>query len=509
MGDYLLGLDAGNTVIKAVIFDRQGKEIASAAAEGHSRMPFPGHVERSLDELWENARRVIRTCVDEAGIDAGEIAAIGCAGHGNGLYALDLEGRPLLGIQSLDTRAAALVEEWTSQGVGDRTYPIGQQRPWPSQTPTLLAWLKRHRPEVFASIGTVFLCKDFIVNRLTGARVSDVSDMTGCGLLNVAGRHYDRELMAAYGLSETIDLLPPLVESADVAGRITEAAAAETGLAAGTPVVGGLFDVVASAIGSGVTRTGAASIIAGTWSINQVIIESPELQGPVFMSSTFDRDRYMAIESSATSAANLEWLVREFFSEVRSDGRSPFDLCCELASSSDPASDDPIYHPYLYGAQQDGSARAGFYGIAGWHTKGHLVRAVLEGVAFGHRQHIETMRKAGAAFDEAILSGGGSRSLIWPQIFADVLGVPVSVARSRETGALGAAIAAGTGVGIFSDFAEGAAAMVRTERHYRPNRALEAHYARRYALYRDIADAMTPIWRRLSAMQAITAGVAA
>lgn len=110
MGDYLLGLDAGNTVIKAVIFDRKGKEIASAAAEGHSRMPYPGHVERDLDELWENARRVIRKCIDEAGIDAGELAAIGCAGHGNGLYALDHEGRPLLGIQSLDTRAAALVE---------------------------------------------------------------------------------------------------------------------------------------------------------------------------------------------------------------------------------------------------------------------------------------------------------------------------------------------------------------------------------------------------------------
>ncbi len=151
--------------------------------------------------------------------------------------------------------------------------------------------------------------------------------------------------MAAYGLSETIDPPAAIGESADVAGRITEAAAAETGLAAGTPVVGGLFDVVASAIGSGVTRTGAASIIAGTWSINQVIIESPELQGPVFMSSTFDRDRYLAIESSATSAANLEWLVREFFSEVRSDGRSPFDLCCELASSSDPASDDPSTTP--------------------------------------------------------------------------------------------------------------------------------------------------------------------
>lgn len=509
MGEYLLGLDAGNTVIKAVIFDRQGNEIATASAEGHSVMPCSGHVERGLDELWDNARQVIRACIEQAGIRPGEIAAIGCAGHGNGLYALDHDGQPLLGIQSLDTRAAGLVEEWKAEGVGDRTYPIGQQRPWPSQTPTLLAWLKRHRPEIFARIGTVFLCKDFIVNRLTEQRLSEVSDMTGCGLLNIASRRYDGDLMDAYGLGDCLELLPPLIDSAEIAGHVTEAAAARTGLAPGTPVVGGLFDVVASAVGSGVTRTGAASIIAGTWSINQVIIDRPELDGPVFMSSTFDRHRYLAIESSATSAANLEWLVRAFFTDIETTGRSPFDVCCDLASAIEPTPDDPLYHPFLYGAQQDGNARAGFYGVAGWHTQGHLVRAVLEGVAFGHRQHVETMRKAGAVFNEAVLSGGGSRSLLWPQIFADVLGVPVSVARSRETGALGAAIAAGTGVGIFCDFAEGAAAMVRTERFYRPNVALEAHYARRYGLYRDIADAMAPLWRRLTAVEAMAPGAAA
>ncbi|MBY5609624.1 carbohydrate kinase [Rhizobium leguminosarum] len=509
MGNYLLGLDAGNTVIKAVIFDRAGNEIAAASAEGHSRMPSPGHVERGLDELWTNARQVIRACIEKAKIKPEEIAAIGCAGHGNGLYALDRDGAPLIGIQSLDTRAAGLVDEWREAGVGDRTYPIARQRPWPSQTPTLLAWLKRHRPELFNRIGTVFFSKDFVVNRLTGRRVSEVSDMSGAGLLDLAARRYDRALMEAYGLGDCMDLLPPLIESADIAGAVTKEVATQTGLAAGTPVVGGLFDVVASALGSGVSRTGSASIIAGTWSINQVVIDSPDLDGPVFMSSTFDRTRYMAMENSATSAANLEWLVREFFEGEHAEGVSPFDACCALAGAIEPAADDPLYHPYLYGAQQDGHARAGFYGIAGWHTRGHLVRALLEGVAFGHRQHIETIRKAGAVFNEAMLSGGGSRSLIWPQIFADVLGVPVTVARSRETGALGAAIAAGTGVGIFADFGAGAAAMVRTERRYRPDVSLEAHYARRYALYRDIAEAMAPLWRRLTAVPPVAAGAAA
>lgn len=509
MQKYLLGLDAGNTVIKAVIFDLAGREVAHAGEEGHSRMPCPGHVERDLGELWANAKRVIRTCLDKAGIAASDIAAIGCAGHGNGLYALDRDGEPLIGIQSIDTRATGLVEEWAAEGVGDRTYPIARQRPWPSQTPTLLAWLKRYQPDVFKRIGTVFYSKDFVVNRLTGERVSEMSDMSGAGLLDLAARCYDGALMEAYGLGDCMDLLPRLIESADIAGTVTEAVANETGLAAGTPVIGGLFDVVASALGSGVSRTGSASIIVGTWSINQVIIDGPDLDGPVFMSSTFDRTRYLAMENSATSAANLEWLVREFFEVEHAEGVSPFDATCALAAEVAPAADDPLYHPYLYGAQQDGHARAGFYGIAGWHTKGHLIRALLEGVAFGHRQHIETIRKAGATFDEAVLSGGGSRSRLWPQIFADVLTVPVTVALSRETGALGAAIAAGTGVGLFADFTEGADAMVRTDRHYTPDSALAAHYDRRYALYKDITEAMTPLWRRLSVAERVKTDVAA
>jgi len=503
LGEYLLGLDAGNTVIKAVIFDLSGNEIASVAQEGHSRMPHPGHVERGLSELWANACAVIRQAIEAAAIGPEQIAAIGCAGHGNGLYTLDQAGEPLLAIQSLDTRAAALVEEWNSCGVGERTAPISLQRPWPSQTPTLLAWLRRFRPEMFARTGTVFLCKDFIVNRLTGQRVSEVSDMAGCGLLNVASRRYDAGLMAAYGLSDCMGLLPPLLESADIAGTVTETAALQTGLAAGTPVIAGLFDVVASAIGSGVTQTGAASIIAGTWSINQVITDSPVLSNPVFMSSTFDRERFMAIESSATSAANLEWLVREFFDEGQCGERSPFDVCCELAAAVEPCASDPVYHPFLYGAQLNGHARAGFYGIAGWHSKGHLIRALLEGVAFGHRQHIQTLRAAGLDFSEAVISGGGARSLLWPQIFADVLGVPVTVAHSHQTGALGVAIAAGTAVGIFAGFEAGARRMVRAERSYQPDARRAEYYTQRYQLYCDIADAMAPVWKRLAAMESV------
>lgn len=502
MGDYLLGLDAGNTVIKAVIFDLDGREMAHAAREGHSRMPEPGHVERDLGEFWVNAQAVIRTCIEGAGIDPREIRAIGCAGHGNGLYAIGLDGAPLIGIQSIDTRAGALAEELEAAGVGDVTIAIGRQRPWPAQTPTLMAWLKRHQPVLFARIGTVFLAKDYVTWRLTGERVSDMSDMSGCSLIDLDRRAYDRRLLDVFGLSGCEPMLPRLVESDEIAGRVTAEAAALTGLTEGTPVVGGLFDVVASALGSGVTRSGGASVIAGTWSINQVIVDRPRLAGPVFMWSTYDRKRYMAMENSATSAANLEWMVREFFHDCP-DGVSPFDRACALAASVPPTATAPFYHPFLYGAQTDGNARAGFYGIGGWHGKPQLMRAVLEGVVFGHRWHIDRLRAAGVTFADAVLSGGGSRSRVWPQMFADILGLPVTVTRSKETGALGAAIAAGTGVGLFGDFADGAARMVKPERVLEPDRHLTELYDARYAVYREIGLAMTPIWIRMAQLDEI------
>ncbi|MER8829416.1 carbohydrate kinase [Mesorhizobium sp. M0938] len=498
MQQYILGLDAGNTVIKAIIFDTTGRELALAARDGRSCMPKPGHVERDLGELWRNAVEVIRQCLDQSGIDPSDIAVIGCAGHGNGLYALDRGGDPLLGIQSLDTRGVGIVSEWAAAGVGDQTYLHCLQRPWAAQTPTLLAWLKRHDPALFARIGTVFLCKDFIVNRLTGARSTDTSDMSGCGLLHMPGRRYEHELLAAYGLDDCMELLPNVLEASDIAGHITRDVAAATGLRAGTPVVAGLFDVVASAIGSGVTSTGAASIIAGTWSINQVITEEPIRDPSIFMLSTFDPVRYLAIESSATSAANLEWIVREFFEHAPPAGASPFEVCSELVASVDPAGDMPIYHPFLYGSQQNGKARAGFYGIAGWHTRAHMLRALFEGVVFEHRRHVETLRRAGATVSQAVLSGGGSRSAIWPQIFADVLDVPVTVARSHETGALGAAIAAGTGIGLFADFSAGAAAMTAPDRCYQPNGEIAAAYEQRYRLYGEINQAMGPLWDRMA-----------
>ncbi len=496
---YLLGLDAGNTVIKAVLFDLEGRQIAMSALDGQSSTPAPGHVERDLNELWRNAGTVIRACIAQGGIAPRQIAGVGCAGHGNGLYALDAVGEPVLGIQSLDTRGADLAAE-LAEASGVALHALCLQKPWPAQTPVLLAWVKRHQPETYARIATVLMCKDFVTYRLTGERVSDTSDMSGAGLTRMPDCTYDAEVMRLYGLADATDMLPRLIRPAEIAGHVTAEAAAQTGLAAGTPVIGGYFDVISSALGSGACRAGEASIIAGTWSINQVFSEAPVVNASVFMASGFDAGRFVNIESSATSAANLEWYVRALV-ERGAHHDDPFGHCNDAVGQVVPALDDPLCQPYLYGSGQGAEFRGGFFGLAGWHGEGHLLRALFEGVVFEHRRHIEVLRAAGVSFDSAVLSGGGARSPHWPQIFADCLGVPIRVAEARETGALGAAIGVAVAVGLQPSYETAVARMTRTKAEFLPNLDMRSHYDRRYQLYSDLNSALRPLWAQLATLK--------
>lgn len=489
---FLLGIDVGNTVIKAVLFDLNGRQVTACAIDGQSTTPEPGHVERDLEELWRNASEALRRCIADAGIDAGQIVATGCAGHGNGLYLLDRDDRPLIGIQSLDTRAAALAEELAAEH-GDVLHAATLQEPWPSQTPVLLSWLRRHRPDTLERAGALLMCKDYITFKLTGRKVSDISDMSGCGLLRMPEGRYDDDLLELYGLGGLGHLLPQVIDPTEIAGTITAAAAAQTGLAEGMPVVGGYFDVIASALGSGVVAPGSTSIIAGTWSVNQYVSREPTVDRSLLMVSAFGPGRYMNMDNSATSASHLEWYVRELV-ERGEHHEDPYGYCLRRIADIVPRLDDPYFHPYLYGSRHGAEYRAGLYGLAGWHGEGHLLLALFEGVVFEHRWHIERLRAAGAVIDRATLSGGGARSSHWAQMFADCLGLPISIAEGEETGALGAALGAGIGAGLFADYEEAVTAMTRIRRVFEPNAAMASHYDHRYSTSRDLTKALLGFW---------------
>lgn len=217
---------------------------------------------------------------------------------------------------------------------------------------------------------------------------------------------------------------------------------------------------MASAIGSGVVASGDASIVAGTWSINQVVVDRPDYLRPVVMNSIIEKDRYMAIEASATSAANLDWFMREF-----ADGRGGQGAARSSEEVASVLPDDrlPLYHPYLYSGRKAGPAKAGFYGLGDWYTRADMLYALFEGVTFAHRAHIDRLRAAGIAFTHATLSGGAARSCVWLQMFADVLNIPIRTAQCQETGALGAALCAGVGVGVWRNLAAGVAQAVQLD----------------------------------------------
>ena len=241
----------------------------------------------------------------------------------------------------------------------------------------------------------------------------------------------------------------------------------------------------------------------GSWSINEVITRDPIVDPSLFMTTLFaEPGLFLTIEGSATSATNLEWFVNQCCGDERAEakrrGISVYEVCSEEVASLPPGSTNIIFHPFLYGSNVQPTARAGFYGVAGWHTRAHLLRALYEGVVFGHLSHIEKLRAAGAQINIARLTGGGSRSSVWSQMFADTIQVPMEVSDGNELGARGAALSAGIGAGIYRDYAEAVQEAVSVVRVHEPIAANTPHYLARYAEYQRLIHAMQTPWQELS-----------
>jgi len=499
-----MGIDNGLTVSKAAIFDLQGREVAVQGYKVDLSYPRPAWVERDSEAVWQTTAAAIREAIAKAGIDARDIAGVGNSAHGNGIYLVDRSGAPLgPAVTSMDNRASEIIDEWYQPGgVHDKNLPIVMINTYAAQPPALLAWFKRHQPEVWAQIGHAFTCKDYIKLRLTGTVSTDFTDVSGTSLFDSRQRRYSPELLDLYGIRDILPALPQPIASHAIAGRVTREAAAVTGLAEGTPVAGGLFDVDASALGAGVIDEGTLCIIAGTWSINQVVTREPLADERLSMCTLFAVPGFWLVgDYSAASATNLEWFVTQFCSEEKvtaaARGISVYEVCNEIVASLPPGSTDVIFHPFLFGSNVQANARAGFYGLGAWHTKAHVLRALYEGVVYGHLDHVNRLRTAGAQMSLARLTGGGARSTVWAQMFADALELPIEVPGATEIAALGAAMTAGIGVGVYAGHADAVAQAVQVVRRHEPQAEATPMYLARYQEYRCLLEAMREPWRRL------------
>jgi L-xylulokinase len=496
---YLLGIDNGLTVTKAVLFDEDGHAKGTAGVPSQQLHPRPGWVEKDPDQQWEDTAEAVTETLELAGIDASDIAAVAITGHGDGLYTLDADGRPpRRAITSLDGRAGEVLERFVREGIPQRALPVVGEAPFGVQPAVLLAWVKEHEPDVYGRIRHVLFCKDWLKYKLTDRITTDPTEASA-GFTDVHSQGYAPEALSIYGLEELEGTLPEIVGSTEVAGEVTRAAAEATGLAPGTPVVSGLHDCDASALGCGCARPGQLTMIAGTFSINEVISEEPVADPVILCRNWVVPKQWMNMGNSACSAVNLEWYVQRLAPEaVRSAherGIPPFEFVNEEVEAVLDDESGIVFLPFIYGAPDNPEASASFVGLKGWHTRGHVLRALYEGVTFNHRTHVDALR-AHFKVTEGRLTGGGARSAAWTQMFADVLGLPVSLTDAKEGGALGAAICAGVGAGVYGSVTEGADRAIHIARTYEPNPARVERLEAAYQRYQKVIETLRPLWTR-------------
>ncbi|MGA2766245.1 MAG: FGGY-family carbohydrate kinase [Spirochaetia bacterium] len=497
---YLMGIDNGGTVTKAALYDCTGTEIAVSGIKTEMLFPCPGHAEKNLDDLWKANVRVIAEVIRKAGVDPRDIAGLAVAGHGNGMYLLAADGTPAHdGINSADSRAVDYVKKWYADGTFDAVFPRTCQAIWAAQPPALLAWFKDNEPRTLERAQWILMCKDYVRYRLTGEAYSELTDSSGTNLMNVHDLRYDPDVLGAFGLTEMAGKLPPVRGSAEICGRVTRAAAEATGLREGTPVAGGLFDIDACAIASGLVDPERLCLVAGSWSINQYLSTAPVRDRDVFMTSVYCVPGYWLItEASATSASNLEWMISTLMSgeqaEAQAKGCSVYSLANQIVERVAPADSDVLFLPFLYGSNEGPGASACFLGLHGWHGKEHMLRGVYEGVVFSHKTHIDRLLGHRGPAAAARMAGGAVKSDVWVQMFADVLQLPIELTAGEELGAMGAAISAGVAVGLFSSFPEAVHAMVRVSRTVEPNKENREVYREKYGRYRKYVEALHCAW---------------
>ncbi len=503
-GQYLLGIDNGGTIAKAALFCVDGRELAIASTKADTLSPNPGWSEFDMFRLWEATAASVRRVIADSRIDPREILGVACTGHGNGIYLVDADGAPVRNaIYSADTRASQHVARWVAAGLDKAVRPKTMQALWPGQPNALLAWLQDSEPETVAKARWVLMCKDYIRLRLTGEVRAELTDMSGTSLMNVATAEYDAEILQAFGIAEMIDKLPPLCHSADVCGHVTSEAASQTGLVEGTPVAGGLFDIDACGLSSALLEESQLGMVLGTWGINQYVSRTPVTSDAVFMTSRYCiADHYLMLEGSPTSAGNLEWFLAEFFrNEVETAGQQAgniYDLVNRWVRETQPQDSGIVFLPFLYGSNVGVDASATLVGLSGRDHRGHVLRAIYEGVAFAHMTHWERLMKFRAVPERIRASGGAARSDPWMQILADIFQVPVEVPEGTELGALGAAICASVAVGCYDSYQSACESMVRFPRCFCPTPELAGLYQRKYGRYQVVLQAMEDAWRDLA-----------
>ena len=492
----LLGIDVSTTSVKALLVDNNGEIVKSSTSPLTLSNPRPLWSEQNPEDWWQAAVTSITNVVD----DSDDIAAIGLTGQMHGLVLLDEDGEVLRpAILWNDQRCAEECDEIRSRLGKERLIQISGNDALTGFTAPKILWLARREPEVYERARHVLLPKDYLRYKLTHEYAMDKADGSGTLLFDLEQRDWSSEIVNALGIPAA--WLPPTFEGSEITGRVTREAAAATGLKEGTPIVAGGGDQSAQAVGVGAIRPGVFAVTMGTSGVVFAATESAliEAEGRLhaFCHAVPDRWHLMGVMLSA--AGSLQWYRDALYPNVS------FEELVSEAANLTAGSDGLLFLPYLCGERTphpDPLARGAWVGLTNRHTRAHLTRAVLEGVAFGLKDIFSLMQSVGMREIEQVrVSGGGAKSTVWRQILADVLESELVTVNTTEGAAYGAALLAGVAAGVWPDVDVACAQTIRVSDRIIPNAANISRYAEMYRQYQSLYPALRPISHALSAIE--------
>lgn len=491
----LLGIDIGTTATKVSIADLDGTVLAEQAAPCRVDSSRPGWAEIDARQWWDNVQALVPAVLRDAGVGPDDVRAVGVSGMVPAVLCLDAAGQPLApSIQQNDARAGREIEELRAQLVdAELLARTGSDLTTQSVGPKI-RWLRQHRPEVVAGTDRICGSYDWIVTQLTGTRSTEANWALESGLWDMRTGDWAADVLRAAGVEAS--WLAPVKRSHDVVGEITPSAASATGLRAGTPVTAGAADHIASAFSAGLVRDGDLLLKLGGAGDIMLSLSDPVVDERVFLDHHLLPDAWMLNGCMAASGSILRWFQRELA------GGAPFPDLDAAAAEVPAGSGGIVCLPYFLGEKSpisDPDARGAFVGLHLGHTQAHLYRAVLEAIAFGFAHHLEVFQERDLPVGRVRVTNGGSRSRLWRQIVADVVGRPLESLLDHPGSGLGSAFVAGVAVGVldWDDLDR----FVHVAETVEPHPANVERYRSTYGVYRELYPALAPLSHRLAATQ--------
>jgi xylulokinase len=481
--------------------DQAGAVIASASAEhANFASPKPGWAEQDPRDWWRACGEAVQKALQSSSVRADDIDCVGFSGQMHGAVLLDSADevvRPA--IIWCDQRSEAQSNELLEMFGRDTIIRLTCNPPLTNFTLTKLLWVRENEPANWKRVAHVMLPKDYVRFRLTGERAIDMADASGTLMLDVANRRWSKEVLSRTDISEK--MLPALYESPQVCGQVSADGAAATGLKAGTPVVAGAGDQAAGAVGMGIARAGAVSATIGTSGVVFAATDRPALdpQGRLHTFCHAIPGRWHVMGVTQAAGLSLRWFRDQFgcvSGNGASRGRDPYDVLADEAAGVPAGSEGAFWVPYLMGERTphlDPNARAAMVGLTASHTRAHVIRAVMEGVAFSLKDTFTIFDEMKIPVTSIRLGGGGARSPLWRQIQADVYGHEVEIVAAEEGAAYGAAILAGVGAGGWKSVDEACDRVVKVAKRIEPNPAASKAMQAAYQTYRKIYPALREI----------------